>query len=114
MQNGNSDRPVSESPTQNAKAQAEEPITEGDLARMESQGNVNALSRVLAVLVLMCVPGVLGHYLDRWLGTSFLMGAGFVIGMAIAISGLVYVSNLADQSVKETRELRQKLNRRKT
>jgi hypothetical protein len=42
-------------------------------------------------MILMCVPGVLGHYLDTLLGTQFLILVGFVFGMIVAIWGLLYL-----------------------
>lgn len=88
---------------------AEEEITEADLARIEAQANTNAFSRAIAVMVLMFLPGVLGHYLDKWLGTQFLILVGFAFGMIIAIWGLLYVSKIADATSKRTRELKRKM-----
>ena len=76
------------------------------MTRQETQSTTNAISRVFSIVVLMCIPGAAGHYLDQWLGTKFLTGIGFVTGMAVAIIGLLYVSNVADKSAKESKELR--------
>ena len=77
-----------------------------DADRIEAQANTNALSRAIAVMILMLIPGVLGSYLDKWLGTQLFVVIGFVLGMAIAIYGLLYVSRIADLAAKKSRELR--------
>lgn len=46
------------------------------------------VSRILAVVVVMVGPGLLGHWLDdRW-GTSFLTLLGFALGL---IAGTTYL-----------------------
>jgi F0F1-type ATP synthase assembly protein I len=74
--------------------------------RIETQANSNAASRAIAVMILMIVPGVLGSYLDKWLGTQFFIVVGFVAGIGIAIFGLLYVARIADLAAKKSRELR--------
>ncbi len=47
------------------------------------------LSRTLSILILMVVPGMLGHWLDgRW-GTQFLAPVGFAVGMVAATGILI-------------------------
>ena len=74
--------------------------------RIESQANTNAASRAIAVMILMVIPGVIGGYLDKWLGTQFLILVGFAIGIAIAIYGLLYVAKIADLAAKKSRDMR--------
>jgi len=74
--------------------------------RIESQANTNAASRALAVMILMVIPGVIGSYLDKWLGTQFLILVGFALGIAIAIYGLLYVAKIADLAAKKSRDMR--------
>ena len=74
--------------------------------RIESQANTNAASRAIAVMILMVIPGVFGSYLDKWLGTQFLILVGFAIGIAIAIYGLLYVAKIADLAAKKSRDMR--------
>ena len=97
---------------QGSQGERLEDLTEADLARIETQANTNAFSRAIAVMILMCVPGVLGHYLDTLLGTQFFILVGFVFGMIVAIWGLLYVSRIADATSKRNRELKQKMKAR--
>ena len=84
-----------------------EDSTVGDADRIETQANTNAVSRAIAVMVMMLMPGIAGSYLDKWLGTQFLVLIGFILGMAIAIVGLLYVARIADLAANKSRELRQ-------
>lgn len=88
----------------NHSSEEEESYSESDLARIEAQGNTNAISRAVAVMVLMVIPGIAGHYLDRWFGTQFLVLVGFVIGICLAVFGLLYVAKIADLTAKQIRE----------
>ncbi len=88
----------------NDSSEEEESYSETDLARIEAQGNTNAISRAVAVMVLMVIPGIAGHYLDRWFGTQFLVLVGFVIGICLAVFGLLYVAKIADLTAKHIRE----------
>jgi F0F1-type ATP synthase assembly protein I len=88
----------------NHSSEDEESYSETDLARIEAQGNTNAISRAVAVMVLMVIPGIAGHYLDRWFGTQFLVLVGFVIGICLAVFGLLYVAKIADLTAKHIRE----------
>jgi len=108
--NNQSVQPISGlSPKEPVDNRPEEDLTESDLVRIEAQANTNAFSRALAVMILMCVPGVVGHYLDAFLGTQFFILGGFVIGMIVAIWGLLYVSRIADATSKRNRELKRKM-----
>ena len=97
MDKANGNRPIEASDPDKLNAEAE---------RIESQANANAASRAIAVMILMVVPGVVGGYMDKWLGTQFLIVIGFVLGMGIAISGLLYVARIADIAAKKSREMR--------
>ena len=83
-----------------------------DLARIEVQGNTNAISRVLAVMILMIAPGIGGSYIDRYLETSVFTLVGFVIGICIAIFGMLYVAKIADETAKRNRERKRELDSR--
>ncbi len=74
--------------------------TDADESRNAINAGINAFSRVLAVMLLMLVPGVVGYFLDKWLGTQFLIAIGFVIGMVLAIFGLILVAKRADDEMK--------------
>lgn len=113
MSQESSNHDQSEQPTVSANQDEKvEDLTEADLARIEAQANTNAFSRAIAVMILMCVPGVLGHYLDTLLGTQFFILVGFVFGMVVAIWGLLYVSRIADATSKRNREFKQKMKSR--
>jgi len=71
-----------------------------DESRNAINASINAFSRVLAVMLLMIVPGVVGYFLDKWLGTQFLIVIGFIIGMVLAIFGLILVAKRADDEMK--------------
>jgi hypothetical protein len=92
-----------------AESPDEEKLTESDLVRIEAQGNTNAFSRAIAVMVLMCLPGFGGHLLDQWLGTRYFILIGFVFGMVVAIWGLLYVSSIADATAKQNRERKKRI-----
>lgn len=81
---------------------------EKEAERIESQANTNAVSRAIAVMILMLLPGIGGSYLDSWLGTQFFVLIGFGLGIAIAIFGLLYVAKIADVAAKRSLELRRK------
>ena len=51
------------------------------------------LSRTLAILIFMVVPGVVGSLLDRQLRTAFLTPVGFGIGIALATAALLILAN---------------------
>ncbi len=66
------------------------------------QASINVFSRVIAVMILMCLPGIAGYYLDQWLGTNFLIAIGFVLGMAFAVFGFLLVAKQANRELQET------------
>lgn len=68
----------------------------GDATRDSANSTIAALSRILAILVVMMLLGVGGGILDRWLGTSFLLVAGFAIGILLAMVGMFYVVKVAE------------------
>ncbi len=84
-------------------------LIQSDADRIEAQANTNAVSRAIAVMILMLLPGVAGSYLDRWLNTQFFVVIGFVVGIGIAIFGLLYVARIADLAAKKSRELRKSI-----
>ena len=90
----------------NSKPASGEKLDGSDADRIEAQANTNAASRAIAVMILMVIPGVAGTYLDKWMGTQFFVVIGFVLGIGIAIFGLLYVARIADLAAKKSRELR--------
>lgn len=63
--------------------------------------SVNAFSRVMAVIILMLIPGALGYFLDRFLKTSVFVVVGFLVGMVIAGVGLMLVVRQANEDLKQ-------------
>jgi F0F1-type ATP synthase assembly protein I len=63
--------------------------------------SVNAFSRVMAVIMLMLVPGALGYFLDGFLKTSVFVVIGFLVGMVIAGIGLMFVVRQANEDLKQ-------------
>jgi hypothetical protein len=57
--------------------------------RIAAAGAIDWVSRVLAVLLVMVVPGLLGSWLDRQLATRWFTAAGFLLGMFAGMVGLV-------------------------
>ncbi len=94
---------------ENAKSASGENLDGRDAERIEAQANTNAASRAIAVMILMVIPGVLGSYLDKWLNTQFFIVIGFVLGIGIAIFGLLYVARIADLAAKKSRDLRRSI-----
>jgi F0F1-type ATP synthase assembly protein I len=97
MDKSNANKPTGDSGLESSNAEAE---------RIESQANTNAASRAIAVMILMVVPGVAGSYMDKWLGTQFFIVIGFLLGIGIAIFGLLYVARIADLAAKKSRDMR--------
>lgn len=50
------------------------------------------VGRILAVVVEMVVPGLVGQYLDDRLGTRFLTLIGFGLGLSLGIYHLVVMT----------------------
>ena len=50
------------------------------------------VSRILAMCVVMILPGIGGHWLDKRLGTSFLALLGFMVGMVIGFTYLLVLT----------------------
>lgn len=63
--------------------------------------SVNAFSRVMAIIILMLVPGGLGYFLDSFLKTSIFVVIGFLAGMVIAGIGLMFVVRQANEDLKQ-------------
>jgi len=72
------------------------PPSSGNSIRHGNTVTLNAFSRILATLVFLILFGVAGAFLDRWLGTSYFILLGFMIGMVFAIVGMLYVVKVAE------------------
>ncbi len=73
---------------------------QSDEDRTAVHASVNAFSRVIAVMVLMVLLGLVGYFLDRWLGTNFMIIVGFVAGMILAVFGLLFIARQANQELQ--------------
>lgn len=71
---------------------------------------INALSRVLAVLVVGAAVAGFGALLDSWLGTKYWMLVGIVAGTLLAIPGLFLVAKVSELDAK--RAAKEKLDAR--
>ena len=63
---------------------------------------INALSRVLAVLLLGAGLAGLGVLLDSWLGTNYWTLIGIIAGTILAIPGLMLVANVSELDAKRS------------
>ena len=61
---------------------------------------INALSRVLAVLVVGAAVAGMGALLDSWRGTNYWMLVGIVLGTLLAIPGLFLVAKVSELDAK--------------
>jgi hypothetical protein len=71
-------------------------LSSGNSIRRDNTVTLNAFSRILATLVFLIAFGVAGAFLDRWLGTSYFILLGFIIGTVFAIVGMLYVIKVAE------------------
>src|SRR5690606_3054081 len=53
---------------------------------------MEAVSRITAIALTMVLPGILGQWLDKRWGTSFLTLLGFALGLSVAVWQLVQMS----------------------
>lgn len=51
------------------------------------------VAKITTVGVEMVLPGIVGHYLDGRLGTSFLAVSGFVLGVVVGLWQLIRWTN---------------------
>jgi hypothetical protein len=58
------------------------------------------VARILAVVIEMVLPGLLGQYLDKRLGTKFLVLAGFGCGLSLALWHLLVMTRQKPGSKK--------------
>ncbi|MEI8212675.1 MAG: hypothetical protein WCI02_11040 [Planctomycetota bacterium] len=75
--------------------------------RAEVQGAsaaISALSRVFAVLGILFLLGFLGSIIDRWLSTRFATVIGIVLGMILAVIGMIYAVKIAEVEARQARE----------
>lgn len=64
---------------------------------------INTFSRVISVIMLTLLFGVGGHYLDKWLDTSYWTVVGFILGGCLTMIGLLYVVKAAEYDRKHPR-----------
>ena len=46
------------------------------------------VARIFAAVMMMCLPGLGGQWLDGWLGTRFMVFVGFAFGL---VGGMTYL-----------------------
>jgi F0F1-type ATP synthase assembly protein I len=62
---------------------------------------LNTFSRTLASAGLILLFGVIGYYLDQWLGTSFFVVLGVIVGTILFIAVMIIRSKLENQQRKD-------------
>ena len=50
------------------------------------------VAKITAVGLEMVLPGIGGHYLDAWLGTSYWALIGFAVGLVVALWHLLQMT----------------------
>ncbi len=50
------------------------------------------VSRIMAIAMVMLLPGFLGQWLDRRFGTTFLVPVGLVVGLTVGMAVLIYLT----------------------
>ncbi len=73
---------------------------QSDEDRTAMHTSINVFSRVIAVMVMMMMLGLVGFFLDKWLGTSFMIIVGFIAGMILAVFGLLFIARQANQELQ--------------
>lgn len=81
---------------------------DGEIAMAEQPGEAIAsalqwVSRIFAVVMLMCLPGLAGQWLDRRFGTNFLGAVGFVGGLVLGMWSLIVMANASSDRRRTTR-----------
>jgi hypothetical protein len=61
------------------------------------------VSRIMAVALAMVLPGLLGYWLDKKLGTSFLAPAGFVFGIVGGMWSLLVLTGAVAGKSRRTK-----------
>lgn len=61
---------------------------------------IELISRVLAAAVVIVAPGLLGHYLDKRLGTTYLVLVGFGLGLVVGMTYLLLLARQLDAEQK--------------
>lgn len=56
------------------------------------------VAKITTIGVGMVLPGIVGHYLDQWLETSFLAIVGFAFGVAAGLWQLIRWTQPPSQS----------------
>ncbi|MFV1965276.1 MAG: hypothetical protein ACC628_07610 [Pirellulaceae bacterium] len=50
------------------------------------------VSRIMAVTLVMLLPGLGGHWVDKRLGTEFLVLVGFALGLTVGVAYLIWMT----------------------
>jgi F0F1-type ATP synthase assembly protein I len=79
----------------------------GDQQRQQSLA-LNWVSRVLAICVVMVLPGIGGGWLDRRFGTGYWTVIGFVFGFASGFTALILLVKRDGGGSEQTRSERPK------
>ncbi len=79
---------------------------EAEEARKATSIGLNVFSKVLAILVLSCLPIAVGYYVDLWLAWRCFIFVGILLSVVIALSGLLVIAKQANlELVKNVKKL---------
>ncbi len=59
------------------------------------------IGRIFAIMFFMIAPGLAGVWMDRYFGTKFISGIGFIIGMVLGIGVLLALVNVKRPSLED-------------
>ena len=62
------------------------------------------VGRIFGAALMMCLPGLGGQWLDRRLGTNFIVLVGFAVGLAASMAYLIAATRQAEARRKAARE----------
>jgi putative Mn2+ efflux pump MntP len=79
--------------------------SEPDRMRRLSSRMINGVSRALAVVLFMAIPGLIGSYLDRQFHTQYWTVLGMCAGMVFGIAGLLLIVTIMNKQEEEEARL---------
>jgi hypothetical protein len=62
------------------------------------------VGRIFAAVLMMCLPGLGGQWLDRLWGTHFIGLAGFVLGLVVGVAYLIAITRAAEAQRQKRRD----------
>ena len=59
------------------------------------------VARIMAVTLVMLLPGLGGQWIDKRLGTNFLVLVGFAFGLTVGVAYLIWLTQAVQQRDKD-------------